>query len=86
MADIIGLTITNTVLTGGGASRLQVFGQFSASQSFLVADFELTGANAQALAAGLATATVAAAATTGQVTTVTLPGAPAPLPGMYNTI
>lgn len=86
MADLIGQTITNTVITGGGASRLQIFAQFSASQQFLVADFELTGAQAQSLAVGLATATVAAAATTGQVTTVTLTGAPAALPGISNAI
>ena len=85
MADLITQTLTNTVLTGGGASRLQVFAGPAANQ-WLVADFELTGANAQALAVGLATATVAAAATTGQVTTVTIPGAPAPLPGIYNAL
>ena len=85
MADLITQTITNTVLTGGGASRLQVFAG-PASNQWLVADFELTGANAQALAVGLATATVAAAATTGQVTTVTIVGAPAPLPGLYNAV
>lgn len=86
MADLIGQTIVNTVLTGGGASRLQVFAQFSASQSALVMDFELTGAQAQALAVGLATATVAAAATTGQVTTISQAAGPAPLPGIYNAV
>lgn len=85
MADLITQTITNTVLTGGGASRLQVFAGPTSNQ-WLVADFELTGANAQSLAAGLATGTVAAAATTGQVTTVTIVGAPAPLPGIYNAV
>ena len=49
MADLITQTITNTVLTGGGASRLQVFAGPAGNQ-WLIADFELTGAQAQALA------------------------------------
>lgn len=85
MADLINQAIVNTVITGGGASRLQVFAGYSPAQ-WLICDFELTGAQAQSLAAGLATATVAAAATTGQVTTVTQTPQPAPLTGMYNAL
>ena len=86
MADLIGQVIQNTVITGGGASRLQILAQFSAGNQTIIADFELTGAQAQSLAAGLATATVAAAATTGQVTTVTQLPQASPLQGLYNAL
>jgi hypothetical protein len=79
MADLIGqaIVVTNLV-SSSGAVRIQTFGGTQPNQ-FLVQDLELTAAQNASLATALA-------ATAGTVSTLQIPAAPAPLPGIYNAI
>lgn len=81
MADLIAqaIAVTNLATPGSAAAaRIQIFGGTSPNQ-FLVADFELTGANNNSLVAALN----ASPATT---TTIQFAAGPAALPGIYNAI
>lgn len=81
MADLIAsaISVTNLATPGSAAAaRIQIFGGTAPNQ-WLVADFELTGANNTSIVNALN----ASPATT---TTVQFAAAPAVLPGVYNAI
>ena len=79
MADLVaGAIIITNLVSSSGAVRIQTFVGTSPNQ-YLIQDFELTAAQNAAFSTALAAAA-------GTVTTVQLAAAPAPLPGIYNTV
>jgi len=72
------LVCTN-IASSSGACRLQVLGGTPTNGQWLVCDLELTAAQNAALSTALA-------ATAGTVTNFDFAGAPAVLPGVYNSI